>query len=305
MAFNIVSHYPDIFATDAPRNVRVKVTFNKGINPDSVESYKFSVMNASTYDVVAGVFSYEYDAGVMTTVVFTPSSNLLPNTKYEVFVHGKPNSILAQDNSQLDDTYNFTFTTGVEVLDDADASGVLINLQSVIYDESSNELEFQWSLDVDSVLASGDIWLTDSNGGSRTIPLALPLSSSIDENTVTHTLTSGNAATIEAWADRETDLQVRIAKAVFTGQGRDNVYIDWRDVLYLPSGVVSPSDDPLPEDYPTISGYTSFQVLSTTPQNQEPNLSGVNRIKIKFSGLPVSTCAIYEYITVEDEYVLS
>jgi hypothetical protein len=118
MPLRVISHYPDINAVDVPRNIYVKVEFNSGIIPGSVEYTHISVNDAATFATVPGSLGLEYtSSGVASIVEFQPLLNLTANTKYRVYVFGKPNSVISVGNEQLTSTYMWEFTTGTTLLE--------------------------------------------------------------------------------------------------------------------------------------------------------------------------------------------
>ena len=110
MAFKVISHTPAINEERVYRNAPVTITFSKNLIASSIESYKLSINDSSDFTSVPGTYSV---AG--NTITFTPSVNMVADTKYTVFVHGKPNSVLSSTNEQLESTYSFEFTTGSTV----------------------------------------------------------------------------------------------------------------------------------------------------------------------------------------------
>lgn len=125
MSLRVISHYPDINAIDIPRNIFIKVEFNSGIIPGSLDYTHLSVNDAATYASVPGSLGLEYTpSGVASIVVFQPLLNLTANSKYRVYVFGKPNSVLSVGNQQLDNTYMWEFTTGTSILEGQMPEGI-------------------------------------------------------------------------------------------------------------------------------------------------------------------------------------
>jgi hypothetical protein len=116
MALRIIDHYPKINDINIARNTRVKLQFNQGVIPQSINYTHFSVNDLSSYTPASGTVGVEYVSGIPNHVVFTPSSYLLANNKYKVYAYGKPNSIVGADNTQLDTTYSYEFTTGTGLI---------------------------------------------------------------------------------------------------------------------------------------------------------------------------------------------
>ncbi len=126
MALRVISHLPTINATGVYLNSSINVTFDKRINPNTVDYSTFSVNDHNAFTTVPSSYSVDYNSsGEAITAVFTPTTYLIPNTKYDVFVYGNPDSILAANGEYIQDTYSYTFTTGIETYDDDTGSGTL------------------------------------------------------------------------------------------------------------------------------------------------------------------------------------
>jgi len=134
MALRVISHYPSINATGVYLNDSISVTFNKRIQTNSVDYTSYSVNDHNAFTSVPGSYSIGYTnqsgqytttTGDAITAIFTPSILLTPNTKYDVFVYGAPDSILGYQGDTLPDTYIFSFTTGIKTWDNDGSSGVL------------------------------------------------------------------------------------------------------------------------------------------------------------------------------------
>jgi hypothetical protein len=213
---------------------------------------------------------------------------------------------LNQSNVNLSSNYSFEFTTNNTTLDDVNSSGVILNLTKTIYNEEDHELVLSFNLPIteSTINTSGDIWLSTTGGGTGyTQLLTVPLTCSLDtdKDDVTITLVSGDYSVIEGWNLVEEDLQIKLSANIFCGQGRWNSLIDYTNVTYTASGEYLPVAH---ETFIVPSGYTRFQVLETYPKNQQPNVSGVSRITMTFTGLLNRTCHLYDWITVEDNPVL-
>ena len=118
MSLRIIDHYPEINSVDIYRNIHVKVQFNKAINPSALDYSQFSIHDASTFSTIPGELGVEYNAsGQAVYAVFQPLINFTANTKYKVFLHRAPNSVISADNEQLDTTYSWEFTTGIDLLE--------------------------------------------------------------------------------------------------------------------------------------------------------------------------------------------
>ena len=117
MALRVIDHYPNINDVDVYRNIHVKAQFNKAINPQSLDYSHFSVHEKNTYTTVPGELGIEYNtSGQAVYAVFQPLINFTANTKYQVYLHKAPNSVISSDNEQLESTYSWEFTTGADIL---------------------------------------------------------------------------------------------------------------------------------------------------------------------------------------------
>ena len=125
MALRVINHYPAINAIDIPRNIYVKVEFNSGIIPNSLEYTAVSVNDAANFTTVPGDLGVEYNSSGQATIVsFQPLLNMTANTKYKVYVFGAPNSVLSVGNEQLTTTYSWEFTTGISLLEGQMPAGI-------------------------------------------------------------------------------------------------------------------------------------------------------------------------------------
>lgn len=117
MALRIIDHYPAINSINVPKNASVKIEFNSGIIPTSVQSSTFSVNEATTYSTQPGTLGVEYDSdGNCIRAVFQPLINYTANKKYRVYLFQQPNSIISVNNEQLTNAYTFEFTAGTGLL---------------------------------------------------------------------------------------------------------------------------------------------------------------------------------------------
>jgi len=124
MSVQVIDHYPSINQDEIPRNVTIWVKFNKTIVPQSVTYNHLSVNHNSSFTTVPGEWLTVYNIyGVPDRITFTPTTNLVANDKYKVFIYGAPNSVISTNNEQLDTTYSFLFTTGAYTVENG--SGLL------------------------------------------------------------------------------------------------------------------------------------------------------------------------------------
>jgi hypothetical protein len=120
----VTSHTPTINATGVYRNETIRIFFDRPIQPNTVNWDTISMHDKSSYITVVGNLGTEWtSSGTVIEATFTPQKNLLPNTEYVVYVFEKPNSIIALDGSQIQSTYSWEFTTGLETYDESTASG--------------------------------------------------------------------------------------------------------------------------------------------------------------------------------------
>lgn len=132
MSLRVISHEPNINATDVPINATIKVKFSNGIIGSSVSHMTFTVNDAQYFTSVPGELGVEFSQvendgvveNIMDTVVFTPDIKFNPNTKYNVYIYGQPNSIIGTDNSGLASSYIFEFTTGTTEINDDGSTGI-------------------------------------------------------------------------------------------------------------------------------------------------------------------------------------
>jgi hypothetical protein len=63
-------------------------------------------------------------SGQVKEASFIPTTYLVSNSTYTVYVFGTPNSIIALDGTQLPNTYSFDFVTGTGYFDGSGTAGV-------------------------------------------------------------------------------------------------------------------------------------------------------------------------------------
>jgi len=160
----VTGHYPAINEKDIPRNLTVQIYLDDVIDTTTVK-YNNIVLVDNMYETVKGTVSFDYTnkgtpSGVATILTFTPETYLDPETTYSVFVNKYPDSVKSVNDKFLQDTYKFTFSTGIGVLDNTDPT-----------------IEEQWQLDLAAAIARED-WceaarlqaLIDGDDGSCGIP---------------------------------------------------------------------------------------------------------------------------------------
>lgn len=161
--FYISGHYPSINQEGVPRDPIIRVIFNKALRTSSI-NYRTISVHDDLYSTIPGTAGYGYtnagtSSGIANILTYTPSMILATNTRYTVYVHQSPNSVLSTTDDQLVDSYRFSFTTG-----SGDITGIpLTRLQQLQLDlERAVALE-DWALAaaiqaiIDSVDASGVI----------------------------------------------------------------------------------------------------------------------------------------------------
>lgn len=137
MALYVSGHWPAINQRDIPRNPTVKVYFNTEFVTSSVD-YRVISMHDRMYATVPGTVSWDYStrgtpSGYPDILTFTPSIMLNSETRYNVYVHKQPDSVISKWNEQLNDTYKFTFYTGSGTI----ASMVPTALEQLIIDRQT------------------------------------------------------------------------------------------------------------------------------------------------------------------------
>lgn len=306
MSLNVVSHYPTINSKDVARNSVIRVTFDKPFLINSVNSLNFSIQRVSDYQSVDGIFSYEINASNQaTTIIFTPNENFLSNTLYSVFLFKKPNSIVSKDGDQIDITYNWSFETGNELLNNPELTGTQLTLVRSIYNDVNNELTLKFNLPVDYLDVNGSIFLSTSSGGNPARLIDVPISNNISKNDVLISLTENDKNIIQSWPNVSDNLKIKIEPNVFSSSNRFNTIINYTDVDYLISGIYVPPPDPSGLEIPEVSGSINFNIYKTFPKNEFPNMSGtIPRIKIWFTGLPINSPVLYKFVEVAEESVI-
>lgn len=102
---NIISTDPPNEATGVVLNKMITATFNVAMDPLTITSETFSLMNGTT--PVSGVVS-----GIGPTAFFTPSAQLLANTFYTATIRNGAKNL---QGTTLSNDYVWTFTTGTVI----------------------------------------------------------------------------------------------------------------------------------------------------------------------------------------------
>jgi len=114
--FYVSGHYPNINQEAIPRNPEIRVIFNKALRTSSID-YRTISVHDDLYTTIPGTEGWDYtsrgtSSGMANILTFTPSILLASNTRYTVYVHRKPDSVISMYDDQLDDSYTFSFITG-------------------------------------------------------------------------------------------------------------------------------------------------------------------------------------------------
>lgn len=142
----VSGHYPAINEYNVPRNPTINITFNEEIIKSSI-NYRTISLHDKLYNTIPGDADIDYtnkgtSSGIGNILTFTPSILLNSQQEYSVFVHKKADSVLSVTNSQLFDTYDFSFTTGSGIVSDTTPTTrdqLLIDLQHAIDTENYYE----------------------------------------------------------------------------------------------------------------------------------------------------------------------
>ncbi|MFA7418080.1 MAG: Ig-like domain-containing protein [Melioribacteraceae bacterium] len=102
----VTSTDPANLAVGVPLNQKIAATFSKTMNASTITTATYTVMQGSS--VVTGFVSYSG-----TTALFTPSSNLTPNTLYKATITSEAKDLAG---NALVNNYVWTFTSGAAVV---------------------------------------------------------------------------------------------------------------------------------------------------------------------------------------------
>jgi len=151
----VINHYPTINSSGVFRNEPIKIYFDCPIDATTVTWDTFSLNDVSTFTSVVGEIGPLWESGVnlvgvSSGLVFIPTLNLLPNTEYTVYVYGAPNSVVSKANTQLQDTYSYSFVTGTGYYTTTGTVGTpsgvatedIIDLSGIILEEEGSITEF-------------------------------------------------------------------------------------------------------------------------------------------------------------------
>tara|TARA_Y100000310_G_scaffold339988_1_gene434374 strand:+ start:792 stop:1490 length:699 start_codon:yes stop_codon:yes gene_type:complete len=135
----VSGHYPAISEHNVPRNPIIQVIFNEELVTSSID-YRVISLHDRLYSTIPGNPGIEYTnqgttSGIANILTFTPSILLDANTRYNVYVNKKPDSVLSVTDEQLDDSYKFSFYTGsgtLEVTDPTPYEQLCIDIEHAI-----------------------------------------------------------------------------------------------------------------------------------------------------------------------------
>lgn len=138
----IIGHSPTINQSGVFRNETIKVYFDRPINPNSINWSIMSINDKNNFSSTVGNINPIWEAGVNLSgttsgIAFCPTLNLAPNTSYSVYIYGSPCSVLGADGSELDETYSFDFTTGIEYYDESNNTVVPTNTDILTTEENT------------------------------------------------------------------------------------------------------------------------------------------------------------------------
>jgi hypothetical protein len=117
----VTGHYPSINEKDIPRNATIEIYLNDTIDTTTVK-YNNIVVVDNLYNTVKGHVGFDYTnkgtpSGVATILTFTPDAYLDPETSYSIYVNKYPDSVKSIHDKFLQDTYTYSFSTGIGVID--------------------------------------------------------------------------------------------------------------------------------------------------------------------------------------------
>ncbi len=108
----VVSLVPEADASDVAVDSKIRIYFNRAVDPDSVTSSSVMIKDAGG-SVVSGSFSLN-----QTVLIFTPDSPLSGGTRYTVTLK---KSLVSSDGSAMEADYSTAFTTAPDTTDTAES----------------------------------------------------------------------------------------------------------------------------------------------------------------------------------------
>jgi hypothetical protein len=156
MDLKVINHSPTVNQSDVYLNETIKIYFNQPIEETSIKWDNFSVNDNYSFATIVGEIGPIWESGVNLSGVtsglaFIPTVYMLPNTEYSVYVFGKPNSVLAKDGSEINQTYTYSFVTGTGYYDSIGTTGTPsgvtsetdIELSGILDSEESSITSFE------------------------------------------------------------------------------------------------------------------------------------------------------------------
>lgn len=154
----VIEHFPTVNSSGWFRNAPIQIYFNKPIEPSSIKWDTFSLNDGYSFSTCVGELSPIWASGinlsgVTSGLAFTPTVTLLPNTEYNVYVYGAPNSVIAKDRSEMSETYNYSFITGTGYYDSTGSAGVPSGVSSGTYTVDLSGLTYLEELAIDNTFS--------------------------------------------------------------------------------------------------------------------------------------------------------
>lgn len=158
MPLKVASHFPTINQSGIFRNETIKVYFDRPIEPSTIDWQTFSLNDSYSFTTCVGTLAPIWASGinlsgVTSGLAFTPTVTLLPNTEYNVYVYGAPNSVIAKDRSEMADTYNYSFITGTGYYTSTGEAGIPSGVPSGVYTVDLSGLTYLEELAIDDTFS--------------------------------------------------------------------------------------------------------------------------------------------------------
>lgn len=158
MPLKVASHFPTINQSGIFRNETIKVYFDRPIEPSTIDWQTFSLNDSYSFTTCVGTLAPIWASGinlsgVTSGLAFTPTVTLLPNTEYNVYVYGAPNSVIAKDRSEMADTYNYSFITGTGYYTSTGEAGIPSGVPSGVYTVDLSGLTYLEELTIDDTFS--------------------------------------------------------------------------------------------------------------------------------------------------------
>lgn len=120
----VVNHTPGINATGVFRNETLHIYFNSAIQPNTVTWETVSVHDERTFSTVGGTLGAVWESGMVKEITFDPNIPFVANSDYNVYIFGKPQSILGLNGEEIENTYSWSFTTGTGLYTESGSGGL-------------------------------------------------------------------------------------------------------------------------------------------------------------------------------------